>query len=57
MPTRPLRFKRAPKGARCAYAAGCNRPAVPGLYLCSRHKRLMKRIGEEHAQYAERRGA
>jgi len=57
MPTRPLRFKRAPKGARCAYAAGCNRPAVPGLYLCSRHKRHMQRLGEQLAKDAERRGA
>jgi hypothetical protein len=53
-PTKPLRFKRSPKGAKCVYALGCDLPSVNGLWLCPRHLRIMKKLGAEHrAKYQE----
>jgi hypothetical protein len=49
----PLRFERSAKGATCAWAAGCERTAARGLRLCARHRRRLKRMGQEHLARSE----
>jgi hypothetical protein len=48
-----LRFPRSAKGAKCAWPAGRERTAIPGLRLCKQHRKRLKRIGEAHMARSE----